>query len=123
MLLPRQVALRRTANGLELIQLPLASVASLRGTKTEQQNIKLTSQSQTLEKNLNNVYELEAGSMPGTAKTVGLRIAKNRSDGPGDEETVIRYTNGKLELDRRKSGKVAFSDRFPGTDTATERRD
>ena len=113
MSLPRQITLRRTPAGLVLVQNPLADVASLRGTKTEQQNIKLSSQSQTLEKSLDNVYELEVDITPGTAKTVGLRIAKN-----GDEETVIRYVNGKLELDRRKSGNVAFSDQFPSIETA-----
>ncbi|WP_157627049.1 glycoside hydrolase family 32 protein [Spirosoma luteum] len=118
MSLPRQIALRRTPDGLVLVQTPIAGVASLRGTKKEQQNLTLTSQSQTLEKSLDNVYELEVEISPGTAKTVGIRLAKNGSDGPGDEETIIRYVNGKLELDRRKSGNVAFSDRFPSVETA-----
>lgn len=118
MSLPRQIALRRTAEGLVLVQTPVAGVTSLRGTKKEQQNLTLTSQSQTLEKSLDNVYELEAEISPGTAKAVGIRIAKNSGKDSGDEETIIRYTNGKLELDRRKSGNVAFSDRFPSVETA-----
>ena len=118
MSLPRQISLRRTANGLELVQLPLADVTSLRGTKTEKQNLKLTDQSQTLEKSLDNVYELETEISPGTAKTVGIRLAKNRSDGLGDEETIIRYTNGKLELDRTKSGQVNFHDKFASVEAA-----
>ena len=113
MSLPRQITLRRTAYGLELVQQPITDVASLRGTKTEQQNLKLTNQSQLLEKSIDNIYELEAEISPGTAKTVGIRLAKN-----GDEETVIRYTNGKLELDRRKSGQVAFSDKFSSVEAA-----
>ena len=102
MSLPRQISLRRTAAGLELVQLPIADVTSLRGEKSTKSDLKLISQSQMLEKSLDNAYEIEAEISPGTAKSVGFRIAKNRSDGPGDEETVIRYVNGKLELDRRK---------------------
>jgi fructan beta-fructosidase len=113
MSLPRQISLRRTAAGLELVQQPIAGVASLRGPKKEQQNLKLTSQSYTLEKSLDNVYEIEAEISPGTAKTVGLQIAKNDK-----EETIVRYTNGHLELDRRKSGNVAFSDWFPSIESA-----
>lgn len=118
MSLPRQIALRRTPEGLVLVQTPIVGVTSLRQAKKEQQNLTLTSQSQTLEKSLDNVYELEAEISPGTAKTVGIRLARTGSDGAGDEETIIRYTNGHLELDRRKSGNVAFSDRFPSVETA-----
>ena len=118
MSLPRQITLRPTPAGLVLVQTPIAGVASLRGPKKEQQNLKLSSQGQTLEKSLDNVYELTAQISPGTAKTVGIRFAKNQSDGSGDEETIIRYTNGYLELDRRKSGNVAFSDRFPSVERA-----
>ena len=113
MSLPRQITLRRTDAGLELVQQPIADVTTLRGTKTEQQNLKLTNESRTLEKSLANVYELEVDIKPGMAQTVGIRLAKN-----GDEETSIRYTNGKLELDRTKSGQVNFSDKFSSVETA-----
>jgi len=118
MSLPRQISLRRTAAGLELVQLPLATVTSLRGEKSEKSNLKLTNESQTLEKSIDNVYELEIEIKPGTAKNVGIRFAKNGSDGPDGEETVLRYTNGHLELDRRKSGKVNFSDKFVSVEKA-----
>ena len=118
MSLPRQISLRRTATGLELVQLPLADIMSLRGEKTTKSGLTLTNESQILEKSIDNVYELEVEMKPGTAKTVGIRLAKNRSDGGGDEETIIRYTSGHLELDRRKSGKVNFSDKFASVETA-----
>ncbi len=118
MSLPRQISLRRTAAGLELVQLPIADVTSLRGEKSEKSTQKLTSQSQTLEKSVDNVYELELEIKPGTAKTVGIRFAKNGSDGPDGEETVLRYTSGQLELDRRKSGKINFSDKFASVEKA-----
>lgn len=113
MSLPRQISLRRTDAGLELVQRPIASVNSLRGTKTEWQNLQLNNESRTLKESIDNVYELDAEITPGTARTVGIRLAKNHS-----EETVLRYTNGKLELDRRKSGRVDFSDQFASVETA-----
>lgn len=118
MSLPRQIALKRTAAGLVLVQQPISDVTKLRGTKLEKQGVKLTNQTLTLEKSIVNVYELEAEIRPGTAQSVGIRLAKNRSDRPGKEETLIRYVNGKLELDRRQSGDVAFSDRFPSVEYA-----
>lgn len=113
MSLPRQISLRRTAVGLELVQIPIADVMSLRGEKSEKSGLTLTNQSETLQKSIDNVYELETEIKPGTAKTVGIRLAKN-----GDEETLLRYTNGHLELDRQKSGKVNFSDKFASVETA-----
>lgn len=91
---------------------------SLRGEKMKKAGLKLTSQSQTLDKSIDNVYEMELEIKPGTAKTVGIRLAKNRSDGPGDEETVLRYVSGKLEIDRRKSGRVDFNDKFASVEMA-----
>ncbi|MFD2937356.1 glycoside hydrolase family 32 protein [Spirosoma flavum] len=113
MSLPRQIALKRTTDGLQLIQQPIGSSSSLRGKKIERQNIKLTNQILTLEKRIANSYEIEAEILPGTAKRVGIRLAKN-----GSEVTIIQYANGKLELDRRKSGQTDFSDRFPSVEQA-----
>ncbi|MBC8154584.1 MAG: GH32 C-terminal domain-containing protein, partial [Bacteroidetes bacterium] len=113
MSLPRAVALKRTPEGLQLVQQPIANAVGLRGTKTTPENMKLTDQSRILRKSIPNTYELELEIAPGTARSVGIRLAKN-----GDEETVIRYVDGKLELDRRKSGDVAFSDRFPSVEYA-----
>ena len=113
MSMPREVALKRTPEGLIVVQTPIDGVTKLRGVKTERQRVKLTNQSLLLANSPNNVYELEARIRPGTAKSVGIRLAKN-----GSEETVIRYGNGRLELDRRQSGDVAFSDRFPSVEQA-----
>lgn len=113
MSLPRQISLKRTTNGLELVQQPIAGVGDLRGAKTEKQALKLTDQRLTFQKGVANTYELETEINPGSAQTVGIRLAKN-----GGEETIIRYVNGKLELDRQHSGNVGFSARFPSVEYA-----
>ena len=113
MSLPRQIALERTPTGLQLIQQPIAGVTSLRGATTTRQNVKLANQSLVLEKSTANAYEIEAEIKPENAQRVGLKLAKN-----GAQETIIQYTNGKLQLDRRKSGNVTFSDRFSSIEEA-----
>ncbi|MBC3788800.1 glycoside hydrolase family 32 protein [Spirosoma utsteinense] len=113
MSLPRQITLKRTSAGLQLMQQPIATVASLRSDIAPQALVKVSDQSRVVEKSVPNSYEFRVDIKPGSAKTVGVRLAKN-----GAEETIIQYTNGKLQLDRRKSGNVSFSDRFPSVEEA-----
>lgn len=113
MSLPRQISLKRTEAGWQLMQLPVEAVRTLRQNKRVQQTVQLTNQSRTLMQRTDNAYELEVDIRPGTASTVGIRLAKN-----GDEETILRYHNGQLELDRRKSGRVDFNRRFPSVESA-----
>ena len=113
MSLPRQISLKRTAAGLQLVQQPIASATDLRGSVTERTGIKLAGQQEVLAKDIDNAYEIEVEIKPGTAQRVGLKLAKN-----GTEETIIQYTNGTLQLDRRQSGNVGFSKRFPSVEEA-----
>jgi fructan beta-fructosidase len=113
MSLPRQISLKRTAAGLQLMQQPIASVASLRTAGTTKPAQKVTNGSVTVEKAIDNTYELTVDIKPGSAKTVGVKLAKN-----GDEETIIQYVNGKLQFDRRKSGDASFSKRFATVEEA-----
>lgn len=113
MSLPRQISLKRTDAGLQLIQQPIAGVNSQRGSKTAPKDVRLTDQSQTLEKSTGNAYELTLDLVPGTAKRVGLKLAKGTN-----EETLIQYVDGKLQVDRRQSGNVSFSKRFPSVEEA-----
>lgn len=111
--LPRQISLKRTATGLQLIQMPFRGVASLRGTKTAHPAIRLTDQIQVLAQQTANAYELELEIAPGSAHTVGIKLAKGER-----EETVLRFADGKLQLDRRRSGNVAFHKLFPSVEEA-----
>lgn len=113
MSLPRQISLKRTGEGLVLVQQPVAGVTGLRGLKTARPNLRLASQSQVLEKSTNNAYELTLDLVPGSAKTAGVKLAKGTN-----EETVLRYADGKLQLDRRRSGNVGFHKSFPSVEEA-----
>lgn len=113
MSLPRQISLKRTAAGLVLVQQPIAGVNSLRGVKKDYPNARLTSQSQILEKTTGNAYELAFDLVPGNARAVGIKLAKGTS-----EETLLRYADGQLQLDRRRSGNVGFHQRFPSVEEA-----
>jgi fructan beta-fructosidase len=113
MSLPRQISLKRTSEGLELVQWPINGVFNLRDKAINYPSIQLDNKAQVLEKTTNNTYELELSIRLGTAKTVGVRLAKGTN-----EETVLQYANGKLQLDRRRSGNVAFNKRFPSVEEA-----
>lgn len=114
MALPRQISLRRTGAGLHLIQQPIAAVANLREPATvTRSGLRLTNQRLTLAPNTGNAYELLVTLAPGTAKRVGLKLAQSR-----DEETVLYYTDGRLQLDRTRSGNVAFNKRFASVESA-----
>ncbi|MEZ0607630.1 glycoside hydrolase family 32 protein [Fibrella sp. WM1] len=113
MSLPRRIALKRTRTGLQLIQQPIEGVTRLRGDRWIQKILRLTNQSQPLDQNTTNAYELELEIVPGAAKTVGLKLAK----GP-KSETILQYTDGLLQLDRRRSGNVSFDKRFASIEEA-----
>ncbi|CCG99428.1 levanase [Fibrella aestuarina BUZ 2] len=113
MSLPRQIALKRTPAGLQLLQQPIAATAKLRGDKRTRQAIRLTNQIIPFESATDNAYELEVTIAPGTAKKVGLKLARS-----ANEATAIYYADGKLQLDRRQSGNVTFNKRFASVEEA-----
>jgi fructan beta-fructosidase len=114
MSLPRQISLRRERGEYQLIQQPISEVTRLRGDRSIQRFVQLKNQTAPLEQTTTNAYELELEITPLTAKTAGIRLAKG-----GNEETVIQYTaDGQLQLDRRRSGNVAFSKAFPSVESA-----
>jgi fructan beta-fructosidase len=113
MSLPRLIRLKRTAAGLELIQQPFAGVERLRGTPKTHPATRLTNERRVLEKTTDNAYELSLDLVPGSARAAGVVLAKGTN-----EETLLRYADGKLQLDRRRSGNVGFSRRFPSVEEA-----
>lgn len=115
MSLPRQISLKRTAEGLVLVQQPIAGVESLREGSGGNGpfRITLSNKSQSFENQPDNTYELTLDIVPGTAKEAGVRIAKGKN-----QETVLRYADGKLQLDRRRSGNVGFHKTFPSVEEA-----
>ena len=114
MSLPRQIALRRTPAGLQLVQQPIAAVTRLREPATvTKTGLRLTNQTQPLVDSTSNAYELLVTLAPGTAKRAGIRLARS-----GTEETLVYYADGQLQLDRTRSGNVAFNKRFASVETA-----
>lgn len=107
--LPRVLALRRTAQGMRLVQNPVAELQQLR-----------RGHRQLPPSTLEGTFDLEACPAPceiiaefdlGSAEEFGLRLAVGE-----DESTTIGYDVKSQELfvDRRRSGKADFHKQFAG---------
>jgi sucrose-6-phosphate hydrolase SacC (GH32 family) len=101
MTVPRELSLKQYAEGLRLVQRPVAALAQLRTTKVPVKNAKLVS-GQTL--------ELIASTAIGSAKEVGWKLLAE--DGTF---TSVGYdvASQQVFVDRTHSGDVGFSDKFP----------
>jgi fructan beta-fructosidase len=111
MSVPRQISLRRTSAGLELVQQPV-SLQALRGKPMTRTNLTVNG---TLPLDFTGEsYELEAEMKIGSAKKIGIQLLKSES-----EVSVLTYdvATKKLSFDRTKSGNVGFSDRFPSVES------
>jgi fructan beta-fructosidase len=95
--IPRELSLTETDSGLRLVQKPIDEVKELRGEEINDLN-SLTSQS----------FELEIEIPEGGS----ISLFKSES-----EQTTIGYENGKLFLDRTKSGNVSFNNDFASVET------
>lgn len=113
MSLPRQISLKRSAEGLVLVQQPVAGAVGLRGGKSAYPDRRMTNQGFRLELTTDNAYELCLELRPGQARAAGLKLAKGTR-----QETTLRYADGKLQLDRRRSGNVGFHKSFPSVEEA-----
>jgi fructan beta-fructosidase len=111
MSVPRQISLRETPAGYELVQTPL-SLQARRGPAFLRKNL-IVRGSQPLPF-AGESYELDADIALGTAGKISLHLLKS-----GAEQSVLTYdvATQTLAFDRTKSGKVAFSDRFSSIET------
>lgn len=112
MSVPRQISLRRTDAGLQLIQTPI-SLRSLRGKPIAKTNLAVNG-SQPLDFT-GESYELEAEINVGSAVKLGLRLLMSEG-----ESSVLTYDAAiqVLSFDRTRSGNVSFSNRFPSVESA-----
>ncbi|PKK34972.1 levanase [Siphonobacter sp. SORGH_AS_0500] len=109
-----RISLKRTPEGLILIQKPYLALAKLKRTPLESvKTLTLTSNEKVFSKATGERLEIKAELLPEQAKEIGLKIYKS-----GDEETIIRYVDGKVQFDRRKSGKVDFNPTFASVEEA-----
>jgi len=110
---PRVLKLRRFAEGLRLVQEPVAELTALRGEHTSVIGQSVAEANRLLRaKNVRGeTLEIVAEINPGNASEFGFKVRKGAL-----EETVVGVNakRSKLFVDRTRSGEVGFSDKFAG---------
>jgi sucrose-6-phosphate hydrolase SacC (GH32 family) len=119
--LPRELALTRTAQGIRLVQQPVAELQSLRKKRWRWDNESIAAGSSLLDDLSGETLEILAGfQVDGatTADRVGFRLRTGE-----DEHTTIAYAveDRTLFVDRAQSGQADFHPGFPAIHTAEMR--
>lgn len=117
MSIPREVGLRKTAGDIRLVQQPVRELAKLRGQHQRFKGGDVTAANAWLVKNkvvgdrLEIVVELEAAA----TGMQGVKVLKGAT-----EETVVGVDrdNGRVFVDRTRSGRVDFHPKFSGVQDA-----
>lgn len=109
MTIPREVGLTATPDGPRLRQQPVEEIKALFGSDYEISNLQVSNESYSDDALQGTTYKLTAEIEQGDAERFGFRVRKGE-----EEETLIGYDANKRELfvDRRKSGTVAFHEKF-----------
>ena len=118
--LPRELSLRRTAAGLTLVQRPVSELSRWRATGAAVSGVPVGLTPSPLIGVVEAPLELGLRIDPGTARRLTLAIrAVGDSAGP-PEETSVSYdrVTSTLSVDRSRSGRVDFHERFPGRQDA-----
>ena len=111
MAIPRSLSLVKKDNTYHLIQLPVAEVDKYRGESKFNKDV-LTVSNQASATGINSdAMDIQFSITRGEFQQAGIKILKN-----GPEETTIYFDKAanKIKLDRSRSGKMNFSNRFPG---------
>lgn len=111
MTVPRELGLRSSSSGVQLVQQPVSELQDLReDTLLNAKNLPVTSGSTPLPAT-GTANELTATFAPGTASEFGVKVRTGNG-----EETRVGYDRsaGEVFVDRTKSGDVGFSPDFPG---------
>jgi fructan beta-fructosidase len=111
--IPRELKLKRFADGIRLLQQPVVELRTLRErhTRLEGQNVPAANRWLRSKGVHGETLEIVAEIDPGGAAEVGIKVRKAI-----DEETVIGVDTkqSKLFVDRARSGNVGFDESFPG---------
>lgn len=118
--LPRELSLRRRADGLTLVQRPIGELSRWRHAGTTTSKVAVGPIPSPLIGLVEAPLELRLTIDPGTARRLSLSIrATGDSAGPPEETSVV-YDRpaATLSVDRTRSGRVDFHERFPGRQDA-----
>lgn len=110
---PRELSLRRTAQGLALVQQPVPELRRLGKEVISLKNKVIRPGSAAYELPFRGEsYDLELTLKPGTATTISLNVLQGEA-----ERTTLRYdvARQELTLDRTQSGNVSFHPLFAST--------
>jgi fructan beta-fructosidase len=115
---PRTLMLRRSADGLRLVQKPIRELEGLRHEKLRVVNSSIAEANEKIAKTSakGEAYELEAELEPGDSEEIGFRLRKGK-----DAETLIGVSTARREVfvDRTHSGEISHSKDFPGRHAAS----
>jgi len=111
MTLPRELRLRRTAEGVLLVQAPAAEMERLRARHTSHADRTLSPDAAVWERDVSEAMEIIVQFDLGQASECGIRVHTG-----GRAQTTIGYDAGAdaVFVDRTRSGKTDFSSAFPG---------
>jgi fructan beta-fructosidase len=113
--IPRELKLKRFADGIRLVQEPVAELRVLRQRHRGMKSRGFAAVNRLLKSKgvRGETLEIVAEIDPGNAAEFGFRVRKG-----DDEETVIGVDTkqSKLFVDRTRSGDISFDERFPSRD-------
>ena len=105
--IPRELKLKPTPAGLRLLQAPIHELKSLRGAIITKRNLDL-SNGKSHSITSGEAMEISGEFSVNKDSAVTIRLHNN------SDETLIGFSNGKLFIDRTKSGQVDFDAKFSG---------
>jgi fructan beta-fructosidase len=117
MTVPRELRLHKTADGIRLMQKPVHELQALRGPRQQFPLGNIAAANDWVKKNRIESVPLELSVVfePGVDEPSGMKLFKGKG-----EETIIGVDRkqGRVYLDRTKSGNVAFHPKFAGVQSA-----
>jgi fructan beta-fructosidase len=117
MSIPREVTLRKTADGVRLVQNPVKEMKKLREKRGQFKGGTVAKANQWLQREhiAGNRLELEVEVKPAASGVTGLKLFKGEN-----EETVIGIepSSSRIFVDRTRSGQTDFHAKFPGVHEA-----
>src|SRR5262249_52987489 len=110
MTIPRELALRKTSDGLRLVQRPVRELEKLRGARRQFKGGTIAEANAWARRNAPaGPQEMVVEFAPAAKGSAGVRLFKG-----GKEETVVAVERerGRVSIDRTRSGNVGFHAKF-----------